>query len=110
MNSGDVARVLTLLTAWGRTDSALLSRTTMPQTEPRRRLLAGLAAARSPGRVSWLPGYRPVECRIVRGAPTPYAAVKNAISESVEMFEVETAMSGALVIGLAIAHPPRGRA
>jgi hypothetical protein len=90
------------LTAWGEPGSTPVSRTTLEQSELRRRLLAALACARTPGQVRWLPGYRPVEARIVPGVARPYATAKTALVVPMPAIEVELAAEGSVISDLAI--------
>lgn len=93
---------LLTLTAWGQADTTLMSRTTLEQSELRRRLLAALVCARTPGHVRWLPGYRPVEARVSPGAARPYAVAKAALIAPMPAIEVELSIEGSVISDFAI--------
>jgi len=93
---------LLTLTAWGQADTTLVSRTMLEQSELRRRLLAALGCARTPGHVRWLPGYRPVEARVSPGAARPYAVAKAALIALMPAIEVELSIEGSVISDFAI--------
>jgi hypothetical protein len=100
---------LRTLTAWGQADTTLVSRTTLEQSDLRRRLLAALGCARTPGHVRWLPGYRPVEARVSPGAARPYAVAKAALIALMPAIEVELSIEGSVISDFAIVAAPPAR-
>jgi hypothetical protein len=100
---------LLTLTAWGTPGSTAISRTTLEQSELRRRLLAALGCARTPGHVRWLPGYRPVEARVSPGMARPHAVAKAALVAVMPAIEIEAAVEGSVISDFAIVSAAHAR-
>lgn len=98
--SEQVLRDLMLTTRWGNEPDT--SRTTISQRRLRLHLLMAIVGTGRTPKVAWLPGYLPVEARVEVGAPTAYASVSRATSETARLIEIELASPGSIINGLVI--------
>jgi hypothetical protein len=103
-----VAQILLMLTAWEREGEAVISRTRLEASQARRRLIVSLVAELTPYEVRWVPGYRPVECRIHSnqdGRWPPFVPVLAALPSRCGTVRLTTTEPGGIVVGLALTGP-----